>query len=122
MASAAPADQSEVHLSIISDSLYDNSRHILYRVSVDISRSSPRASQLGLPPIMIMKIATELEGRTIAAEAVMYDHLLGLQGTVIPQCYGYFRNFINLQDYVITAWSPGYTFPRKKESFDIFTA
>ncbi|EPS99221.1 hypothetical protein FOMPIDRAFT_1042122 [Fomitopsis schrenkii] len=118
-ASAAPADRSEIHLRIVSDFLHENSRHVVYRVSVDIAKSSPRASQLGLPS-MIIKIATELEGRTIAAEAVMYEHLFGLQGTVIPQCYGYFRSFINLQEYVVTAWSPGYAFPRNMESFDIF--
>ena len=69
---------------------------------------------------MIMKVAKELEGQSVAEEALMYKHLLGLQGTVIPQCYGYFRRFIDLGEYVVAAWDPGCTFPRTEQSFNIF--
>ena len=123
-ACTSPADRVEVHLRIVSaldESHLDTSRHVLYRVAVEtvILNSSQRISQPDSSP-MIMKVAAELEGRTVAKEAVMYEHLHCLQGTVIPQCYGYFRRFIDLQNYVVTAWDPDCTFPRKEESFDIF--
>ncbi|KAI0724807.1 hypothetical protein C8Q72DRAFT_650396 [Fomitopsis betulina] len=50
----------------------------------------------------------------------MYEHLLGLQGIVIPQCYGYYRRTINLQDYVVKPWNPRCKFPRTRDDLDIF--
>ena len=124
MPGATPAEQVELHVKIASEAnerYDDTSRHVLYRVSVETLK--PNCSQpISQPhsPFMIMKVATELDGRSIAEEALMYKHLRCLQGTVIPQCYGYFRRFIDLQDYVVAAWDPDCTFPRTEQSFDIF--
>lgn len=91
----------------------------VYSVSVDMARSSPDVSQFQIPPLII-KVASERGGRHVAEEAAMYDHLLCLQGSVIPRCYGYFRRVVNLHDYVVVPWLPNCEFPRSKADLDIF--
>ena len=92
----------------------------VYIVSVDfsLSESSPQTSQI--PRKMVIKIAGQTAGMSLAKEAAAYNHLLCLQGTVIPRCYGYFRETINLQEYVVTPWDPQCKFPRSCEDLDIF--
>lgn len=97
---------------------YDPGRAV-YRVSVDDPRSSPE-SEVVLPRRMVIKVAGQTSGRDIAQEAIMYNHLLRLQGVVIPRCYGYFRQTINLQEYVVTPWNPDTKFPRTHNDLDVF--
>ncbi|KAI0325279.1 hypothetical protein GY45DRAFT_1364614 [Cubamyces sp. BRFM 1775] len=70
-----------------------------------------------LPSPLVAKIALEGKGHQVYYEAGMYDYMESLQGRVIPRCYGYFRQQVNLQELRILPWE---TKPTSKKTWNIF--
>ena len=106
----------------IDEEIRQQKFHEVYTVSVDLSRTSPMASQIDLPREMVIKIAGQTSGASLAKEAAAYNYLQCLQGIVIPRCYGYFRQTVNLQEYIVMPWDSQCKtkFPRRREDLDIF--
>ncbi|KAH9910560.1 uncharacterized protein B0H18DRAFT_1068006, partial [Fomitopsis serialis] len=83
-----PDGNLELHLEL-SEVINQEGHHHVYRV---VPRTSHESSQAFTYPPMVIKVSVESEsdGQGLAKEAAMYDHLISLQGSVIPRCYGYF--------------------------------
>ncbi|KAH9934235.1 uncharacterized protein B0H18DRAFT_1187967 [Fomitopsis serialis] len=83
-----PDGNLELHLEL-SEVIQQEGCHHVYRV---IPRTSHESSQAFTYPPMVIKVSAEskFDGQSLAEEAAMYDHLMSLQGSVIPRCYGYF--------------------------------
>ncbi|KAI0651031.1 hypothetical protein C8Q79DRAFT_931099 [Trametes meyenii] len=72
-----------------------------------------------LTPSLVIKIASEQEGRNLALEAGMYQALECFQGNAIARMYGYFRAEINLRELRIKPWS-GKEYNGQRGELDIF--
>ncbi|KAI0743090.1 hypothetical protein C8Q80DRAFT_1192586 [Daedaleopsis nitida] len=68
-------------------------------------------------PDLVLNIAKELNGRSIASEAAMYNYLLPLQGVVIPRCYGYFGTQVDLTQTVVRPWDPSVKYPKVLDDY-----
>lgn len=111
-----PDGNEELHLTV-SNQLSHNDRTSVFGVNVT------NADLLGfyVPPLVI-KVAAERKGRTLAQEAGMYRDLESLQGVVIARCYGYFRTVVNHLQMAIRPWDDfdAIDWPRIPDKFDIF--
>ncbi|KAH9832160.1 uncharacterized protein C8Q71DRAFT_777672 [Rhodofomes roseus] len=94
----------------------DDNHTTVYRV--EPSSSHPSATASTYYPPMVIKVAPEREGRRLAEESALYARFRCLQGSVIPRCYGYFRERVDLLHNVVMPWSPDCEFPR--DDLDIF--
>ncbi|KAH8103184.1 hypothetical protein DFH11DRAFT_318001 [Phellopilus nigrolimitatus] len=74
--------------------------------SVVIHSHSEDASETPLPPLVI-KLAAPNRNRWLAREAWFYDELATLQGSVVPQCYGWFAAVIPDGKCVVPWWKNG---------------
>ncbi|KAI0673236.1 hypothetical protein C8Q78DRAFT_1077512 [Trametes maxima] len=85
----------------------------VYRVHIQLLDGQPPC------PSLVIKIASELEGRNLASEAGMYQALECFQGNAIARMYGYFRAEINLTKLRIKPWS-GKEYLGPRGDLDIF--
>ncbi|KAJ2989724.1 hypothetical protein NUW54_g8691 [Trametes sanguinea] len=116
-------DELELSLTIGNEPMHEGRNANVYAVEkATVRRSSDGSTPScasSLPPL-VAKIAHERNGENVYKEAQMYSLLQSLQGVIVPRCYGYYRDFVNLQETSIIPWSPEEEFPRSETTFNIF--
>lgn len=112
-----PSEGNEELQLEVSDLLSSNDRGSVYAVTATNADSLPFC----IPPLVI-KVASEREGRKLAEEAGMYRDLESLQGVVTARCYGYFRAAVNHLETAIRPWDDfnAIDWPRTHDKLDIF--
>ncbi|KAI0760805.1 hypothetical protein C8Q74DRAFT_1372599 [Fomes fomentarius] len=106
-----PDDNFELVLKL-GACLSQGERHLVFKVT-------PLNGEPWNIPKLVLKVALEHQGRHLGNEAAMYKRLQALQGSVIPRCYGFFRRYVNLMEYMVKPWGPEVTYPRELDEFDL---
>ncbi len=92
--------------------------HAVYKVNV-LGFGIGESRDMYIPPL-VLKVAAEKRGRSVAEEGGMYNHLESLQGVVIPRCYGYFQTLVDHTKMTVLPWDGDCVYPRDETKFDIF--